>query len=419
MLKLTSGISINNEAGNGFFLVFFLFLFLTPAISNGQKYQTDTVRSIDLEEAMQIAKDNNLKLKNAGLRTEQAEKNKQGLINLKPTEINYKRGQLYSGGIDRYFEVVQGIDSPLKTVYKNKKFQHEKRMHEIDVELTKDEVLREVKLAYFDWIFLFNKEKILQKKVNLYKEFRRISKLKNDLGETALLEYTTAETQFMEAKNELNKVFNEMAIAKNNLKELLNIDHTIIPAKDTIDIYKINYKIDESGRYKSTLLRDYYDHRLKVAKQELKMSKAELFPDIRFGYFDQEINNVQGFNGWMVGVSVPLWFLPKNAEIQKAKIQTQITRNELKRQMNKQENEIKNLAHKLNTYHDQIVYYRNEALDQAERLQNMARKKYDNEDIEYYEYLESLKNAYTIKLNYLRLVRDYNKTASKLEFYIN
>jgi len=419
MLKRKSRLLINNEAINGFVVLFFLFLFLTPAISNSQKYQTDTVRSIDLEEAMQIAKNKNLKLKNAELRTEQAEKNKQGLINLKPTEINYKKGQLYSEGTDRYFEVVQSIGSPLKSVYESKKIQHETRLHEINAELTKDELLRDVKIAYFDWIFLFNKEKILQKEVNLYKEFKRISKLKNNLGETALLEYTTAETQFMEAKNELNKVFNEMAIAKNNLKELLNIDHTIIPERDTLEIYKISYQMDESGKYKSSLLRDYYDQRLKVARQELKMSKAELFPDIRVGYFDQEINNVKGFNGWIVGISVPLWFLPNNAEIQKAKIQTQINRNEFKRQINKQEKEIKNFAHQLNTYHDQIVYYRNEALDQADRLLNMAQKKYGNEDIEYYEYLESLKNAYAIKLNYLRLVRDYNKTASKLEFYIN
>ena len=412
-------LSINNEITNGFVVLIFLFLLLIPVISNSQKYQTDTVKSIDLEEAMQIARDKNLKLKNAELRTKQAEKDKQGLINLKPTEINYKSGQLYSEGTDRHFEVVQSIGSPLKTVYERKKIQHQIKLREINAELTKDELLRDVKIAYFDWIFLFNKEKILQKKVHLYKEFKRISKLKNDLGETALLEFATAETQFMEAKNELSKVFNEMAIAKNNLKELLNIDHTIIPERDTLEIYEINYQIDESGNYQSSLVHDYYDQQLKVAEQELKMSKAELFPDIRVGYFDQEINNVKGFNGWMIGVSVPLWFLPNNAKIQKTKIQTQINRNELKSQMNKQEMKIKNLAHQLNTYHDQIVYYRNDALDQAVRLLDMAQKKYDNEDIEYYEYLESLKNAYKIKMNYLSLVKDYNKTASKLEFYIN
>lgn len=411
--------SIKNKAINGFSVLFFLVLLLAPAISNSQKYKTDTVRSIDLEKAMQIAEDRNLRLENAELRTKQIEKNKQGLLDLKPTEIDYMRGELYSEGIDQRLEVVQSLGSPLKSFYEGKKIQHEKKLQETNVELIKNELLRDVKMAYFDWIFLFSKEKILQKKVNLYKEFKRISKLENELGETALLEYTKVETEFMEARNELNKVFNKMAIAKNNLKELLNIDHTLIPERDTLEIYKIDYQIDSSGRYKSPLIRDYYDQQLEVSKQELKMTKAELFPDIRVGYFDQEINNVTGFNGWMLGVSVPLWFLPNNAEIQKAKIQTQINRNEFKSQLNRQEKNIKNLAHQLNTYHDQIVYYRNNALDQADRLLNMAEKKYDNEDIEYYEYMESLKNAYSIKLNYLRLVRDYNKTAAKLEFYIN
>ncbi|MGM0497645.1 MAG: TolC family protein [Bacteroidota bacterium] len=419
MLKLMPGISHKNQAKNGFLVLFFSVLLLAPAISNSQKYKTDTVRSIDLEKAMQIAEDRNLRLENAELRTKQIEKNKQGLLDLKPTEIDYRRGELYSEGVDQRLEVVQSLGSPLKSFYEGKKIQHEKKLQETNVELIKNELLRDVKMAYFDWIFLFSKEKILQKKVNLYKEFKRISKLENELGETALLEYTKVETEFMEARNELNKVFNKLAIAKNNLKELLNIDHTLIPERDTLEIYKIDYQIDSSGRYKSPLIRDYYDQQLEVSKQELKMTKAELFPDIRVGYFDQEINNVTGFNGWMLGVSVPLWFLPNNAEIQKAKIQTQINRNEFKSQLNRQEKNIKNLAHQLNTYHDQIVYYRNNALDQADRLLNMAEKKYDNEDIEYYEYMESLKNAYSIKLNYLRLVRDYNKTAAKLEFYIN
>jgi cobalt-zinc-cadmium resistance protein CzcA len=405
-----------NKYGPAILLIGFL---LVPGLTNAQEIKTDTVQSIDMEKAMQIAKNRNLQLKNAKLRVKQVSKNSQSVLELEPTEFNYQRGQINSDATDQYFEVMQEIGSPIKSLYKNKKIQHQKKLQETKVELTEKQLLRDVKLAYFDWIYLFNKEKILQEKVDLYKEFRRISELKNDLGETALLEYTTAETKFMEIKNQLSKVYNDLAIAKNNLQEILNIDNTIVPERDTLEIYKIPYQADSAGNYRSPLLKEYYKQQLKISRQQLKMNKAELFPDIRIGYFNQEINNEKGFKGFSFGISVPLWFLPQNAEIQKAKIQTEINRNALKRQMNKQNREVKNLAHELNTLHKQILYYRNKALKQADVLLKTANERYNNEDIEYYEYLQSLENAYDIKLNYLQIVKQYNKTASKLEFYIN
>lgn len=393
-------------------------LFL-PLFSYSQDIQTDTLRSINLNEALEIAKDNNLQLKNAALKVKQADESKPGILDMEELELSYMRGQINSDAVDQCFQVVQEIGSPLRSVYENKKYDYLKKAQETKQKLIQKQILRDVKLAYFDWIYLFNKEKILQEKVDLYNEFRRISELNNELGETALLEYTTAETKFLDVRNQLSTVYNDMAIAKNNLQNLLNINHTIVPAQDTMKIYRIPYQVNASGNYKSQLLQDYYKQQLNATKQQLKMNKAAYFPDIKLGYFNQEINNEKGFDGLIFGISLPLWFLPQKKEIQEAKIQTRIDKNRLKLQMNKQDKEIKNLAHELNTNHKQIIYYREKALKQADMLLNTAKNRYDSEDIEYYEYMQSLKNAYEIKLDYLRIVKRYNKTAAKLEFYIN
>jgi cobalt-zinc-cadmium resistance protein CzcA len=390
-----------------------------PVVLHGQQIKTDTLRSIDLNDALQIAKERNLLLKNANLRVKQVNKSSQNFLDMEKLDFSYRRGQINSDAIDQCFQVVQEIGSPLQSIYKNKKLHYQKKAKETKLKLAEKEVLRDVKLAYFDWIYLFNKEKILQEKVNLYSEFRRISELKNELGETALLEYTTAETKFLDVKNELSTVYNDMAIAKNNLQEILNIDNTIVPERDTLKIYKIPYRMDASGNYRSPLLRNYYKKQLKASRQQLKMNKAAFFPDIRIGYFNQEINNKKGFDGLIFGISVPLWFFSQKTEIQKAKLQTRINRNRLKHQLNKQDRDIKNLAHELNTLHKQIVYYREKALRQSDLLLKTAKKRYNNEDIEYYEYMQSLKNAYEIKLDYLKVIKKYNKTAAKLEFYIN
>lgn len=400
----------------GFLIGCILFL---PVNSYGQQFKTDTVRSIDLNEALEIAKEKNLHLKNANLEVKQVKKSNQSILDMEKLEFRYRRGQINSDAIDHRFEVVQEIESPLQSIYRNRKHHYQVETHEIKLKLAQKKILRDVKLAYFDWIYLFNKEKILKEKVDLYGEFRRISELRNELGETALLEYTTAETKFLDVKNQLSTVYNDMAVAKNNLLELLNIDHTIVPEPDTLKIYRISYRMNDSGDYKSPLMQDYYRKKLKVSREQLKINKADFFPDIQVGYFNQEINNKKGFDGLILGISVPLWFFPQKEEIQKAKIQTRINQNRLKFQENKQDRNIKNLAHELNTLHKQIVYYREKALKQADLLLKTAKKRYNNEAVEYYEYMQSLKNAYEIKLDYLKAVKRYNKTAAKLEFYVN
>ncbi len=396
-------------------------LFIVPTLSFGQQQETktDTVKTLTLEKSIEIAKKRNYQVRNAMLRIQQTKAEKQKILDLKPTEINYQKGQINSSLIDQYFEINQSIGSPIKSIYRGKKIKEENKLKKTELNITKKQITKDVKLAYFEWIFLLNKKKILKEELKLYKEFSRVAGLKNELGETPLLEKTTAEAKYLEAENKLKQTYNELAIAKNNLKTLLNIDYIIKPATDTLTVHKMKYHLTDSGKYISPLIKKLYKQRLKVSRQELNMNRAELFPEISAGYFNQQIDHESGFEGWMVGISIPLWFFPKKAEIQKAKIKTKIIENNLDYQIKKQDREIKNTAHRLNSLHQQILYFHNKGLEQADILIKTAQQKYNNEDIEYYEYMQSIKAAYNIKLNYLKTIKEYNQTASKLEFYIN
>lgn len=400
-------------------IIILIGLLSVPQLSRGQQTQTDTLQAINLQEAIQTAMDHNKQIQNAELRIKQTAANKQKIIDLKPTELNLQRGQINSSLEDQYFEVTQSLGSPIKSIYQGKKVRKEIALKKTESEIIRRELTRDVKTAYFEWIFLHNKRKIIREELALYEEFNRIASLRHDLGDTPLLEKTTAETKFLEAKNRLKSIHNEIAMARNNLQTLLNIDYSIQPETDSLKIHRMEYHVTDSGKYISPLIKKYYQQQLEVSEQELKMTRAELFPEITAGYFNQEINQEQGFSGWSIGVAIPLWFLPQNAEIQKAKLQTQIQQNDLAYQLQKQNKTIKNLAHRLNTFHEEILYYHSKALKQADLLLETATKKYNNEDIEYFEYMQSLKNAYDIKINYLQTVKEYNQTASKLEFYIN
>ena len=54
-------------------------------------------------------------------------------------------------------------------------------------------------------------------------------------------------------------------------------------------------------------------------------------------------------------------------------------------QMKKQQSRIQDLLRELNDKREQIGYYHNQALRQAQLLVNTARKRYQSEDIDYTE----------------------------------
>ncbi|HYX09276.1 MAG TPA: TolC family protein, partial [Bacteroidales bacterium] len=176
---------------------------------------------------------------------------------------------------------------------------------------------------------------------------------------------------------------------------------------------------DSLQRFPGILLSQYYKNNMELKQANLQMEKSRFFPELSAGYFNQDIKPNTGLNGWMVGISVPLWFLPQNARIQQAKVDYQIAGNEYRYQQFNINKEIENLLTELNKYYNQISYYEQDALVQADLLIKTATTQFEKESIEYFEYIQSIATAIQIKLDYLNVLNNYNQTAVQLEFYTN
>lgn len=63
------------------------------------------------------------------------------------------------------------------------------------------------------------------------------------------------------------------------------------------------------------------------AKQNISLEKSSYVPEIYIGYFNQQIDKITGFSGWEAGISIPLWILPQQQNVQMAKVEFQMVEN--------------------------------------------------------------------------------------------
>jgi cobalt-zinc-cadmium resistance protein CzcA len=394
-----------------------LLIALSGSIAAFAQNPTTELQNITIEQAVDFAKKKNPILQNSALSIESSKKQKQGVLNFDPTEFSYQKGQINSDLIDYSFEINQNFGSLLTHYQTGKLVNQNIALSEKQYKITEKEIVAQTKITWYKWIFLINEFKIKQKQVNHFKEFVRIAQLKYELGESNLLEQTLAETEYASSKNELLKITEQLIITENNLKQIMNTDGDFVPVSDSLLMYQLPVGADPDDRFSNSILSNYYENIYTLENVKYNIERSKFFPEISAGYFNQQIDQTNGFSGWSIGLKMPLWFLPQNANVQAAKIEKEKAYNNFEYQKFNLAKEIENLVTSLNQIQNDLKYYHESALKKAAFLTLMAQIQFEKEEIEYLEFLQSIKAAQEINLGYLETLYKYNETAIKLEFY--
>ncbi len=394
-------------------IVLFL-LGLSPLSVNAQNQPA--FQKLTMQQAVENGLNNNPQLKNAELEIKFAKTEKGEIIDFSPTEFNYQYGEINSSIKDKYWDINQNVGSLITPIYKSKYVKNNIELQTLNYNLAKNRLSAEIKTAYNNWIYSHDRLNLLFEEKNIYSDFIRISELHYKLGETDLLAKTIAQTRFAEVNNKYLQAQEDLSIAENKLKQIIFIEGDLVPETEELVIYEIS-KNENPDSLNSTL--NYYKKNIDVMVAKTQVEKSKFFPTLSAGYFNQEIDGNSGFTGWKAGLTFPLFFFNQNTQISKSKINQEIASNEFYHNQISIKKEIENLKIQLDKYFNQINYYKDNALKQADLLIKTANIKFEKEDIEYFEYLQSISTALEIKLNYIETIKSYNETAIQLEYYLN
>jgi outer membrane protein TolC len=386
--------------------VFIAICFFTKTFS--QKNQTVT-----LEEAISLAKANNIGLKIADKEIEKQTILKKTAFQIDPLQVQYQGGQFNSESYDHNISVQQYF--PIGKITKaNRQLQEElAKLAEKRKAISEYEIEKAVTLSYYQYLFGISIQKLNVELNDIYTKFLKNAELRFKTGESGNIEVISAKAKVKEIETQKAQIDYDLAIYQKQFQYFLNTEDNIVPND------KVVFKYENTTKNTSkveNIVTEYYQQQISVYQKEANTFKAQKMPKLGLGYFAQSIDTKTLFQGFTAGLQIPLF---GNVNSAKAKASAlSISQSELELQKSKLTLKLQNqqLQDELDKQKKGLDYYQNEGLQFAEQIINTAQKSYENGDMSYFTYISFLNQAIDIKKQYAETLNAYNQSAIQLQF---
>ena len=156
-----------------------------------------------------------------------------------------------------------------------------------------------------------------------------------------------------------------------------------------------------------------------MAEAQKKLSAQELLPDLTVNYFQGSNDGLdKNLIGYQFGVKIPLFFSGASSRIKTAKIEAEAAGQEAANYKIQLQARITSLKSQLNKYTESLNYYDTEGKALADELEKTAISSYKSGEVNFFEYIQILQQAYDIKLAYLESLHQYNQTVIQLNYIL-
>ena len=161
----------------------------------------------------------------------------------------------------------------------------------------------------------------------------------------------------------------------------------------------------------------FLNNRQELSNAQKSLEENRLLPDLNLEYF-QGTNKGLGTSlyGIQLGVRIPIFFFGHSSKVKSSKIQTKITameNTEITVAMNQR---YKTLMGQLEQQTKELSYYEDEGGQLSDQILKAASGNFMNGEIDFFQYIQSLENAYDIQLNYLDVLNQYNQTVIAINY---
>ena len=370
---------------------------------------------LTLNELIPLAIKNNTKLKSDALKVKQSKALISSAFNFDKTEIYYSYDQnnlalnnkpLNTFGIQQNF-LFPTVYFAAKNVNKER-YKVESSLYEIQKKILK----RDVTSNYFEYLYIKEVERIYKHLDSLYNNFAQIASRRFELGETNYLEKITAQSKQKQIRIKLEEAQQNVVIALENIKKLIQADIVIIIAD--VPINKIPLlQIDPENS--AEIL--FYKNKISLQNANRKYQKQQLLPDISLNYFQGSNTTLNSsISGYQIGFKIPLLFGGKSSQIKASRIAKDIAIEESKNYTIQIKAFHQKLSSELIAYKKALEYYENEGTNLSNEILTATISSYKNGEIGFFQYIQSLENSYEIKLAYLSSLNLYNQTVIKINY---
>ncbi len=393
---------------------------------SGSCFAQETV--ITLVDALKQAIDKNPSIQAATLETSRQMTLKKTAFDLPKTDVSLMYGQYNSiQKGDNNLTLTQGI--PFPTLF-GKQSGLNKAMITSAVlkeNISKNELTFQVKQVFNQLLYLKLRQQSLVQQDSLLSDLLRIANVQYKAGESTLLAKTSAETQLFEIQNQKARNEADIEIALSHLQLLCQLP-SLSDVQGSLENFITVSEIDSTTINQNPSLA-YTRQQIEVANWQRKVEAAKALPDLRVGYFNQTLigtQNINGqdqyfgsnkrFQGFQVGVSLPLWFAPHTARIKAASIATEVVKKQNESFILNLTQQYNQALQELNKNRNSLIYYRSAALKTADLLITQSRLAFKSGEVDHTVLLLNLKQALAIREGYLIALQQYNQSVIIIDY---
>ena len=402
-------------------LTFLLFITTIGAV------QSQEIVKLNQQKAIELGLKNNLKIQVVSLESKRSKELTHSAWELPKTELNGSFGQLNSTENDKNFEISQRFN-PFEIGARKKVFKVNSLASEINLAKAQQNLVFEIRKSWNSLLFYQSQNKVLEEQNGILLKFADAATKRYNAGETNALEKNIAVVKQMELAQNINQNTALIAIEKSKLMNLMQIENDF-SAEET-ELVLLNFESSNASVAQNLAISES-EVRINLAKAEQNLQKASLYPEFSVGYFMQSMvgseksnsnavfGNELNFQGFSVGIGVPIFAGSSVSKIKAAKIKAEaeavnkaFVESEIK-SVYEQENKQMETAKALNEY------YKNVALPSAKEINSNADKSFKNGAISYIEFVNSIETAFQIQLKANEAVYKFNQNVINLNYLTN
>ncbi len=393
-------------------------LTLSPILSKSQSAVPNSqapALKLSIDEAIKMAMQYNPAIKSADYTVQQQEALNKTAFNLNKTSFVYSADNTTPNG-DSYLGIQQTFSFPTVYARQSKLQNQEVTLSKSSLIISKSSLLRNVKSAYYQLAYDMARLQLLVYQDSIYADFANAAGVRYKSGETNYLEKVAADARYQQVLLLKKQAQRDLQIDGQELQKWLN---TRQPIQISDSLKKLYFKINaDSLVITQNPVLNYYRQNINLAHTQYSLEKSRLLPDFTIGYNKQKINGSGNYYGYQAGINIPLWFRPQKERIQAAGIGVKIAQSDYDNNQNNIVSAYNQQVREYQKWEEQLNYYKSSGLHEADEILNTAQKGYKYGNISYVEYIQDISQAFSIRLEYLDALNQYNQSIFNINYLL-
>lgn len=345
----------------------------------------------------------------ARLRAEGAEAATGAKWDLGPTTFQYQYGQMNAANRDRYISFEQDFGSLLGAWKRGELLELQAEQAHEQMKLDIRRLRLAFRLDYQQYRYAARRLEVVEDLQRYWEDQMKTWDTQFRVGEINRSDFSLARSRLLELEHQYRRAAADAAASGSRMRIWLGADSLSATGGEWLLLDPaLGNEADLLGPAQKTA---------EVNQKMLEQRRAQWFPELSAGYFNQQIEGIPGFTGWWLGLQVPLFSATgKAAAVSRAKLEAEAGRQELELQQRKATSgreaafvRWKQLA--------ELLPSLEEMRENARILYQDARRRLAVGEISVLEYSQWLDQAGRLEQQALQLQLEYNQSVLELNYY--